>query len=192
MPKRKSDSCAKILLAVAALFPCTNNFSGMYISRTTPKIDPTMYRSPAILAFLLSEVMWNLRRKLRGGTATPARKFRFREPKGQPWGPYSLAPTPCYLVYTSAIQSSCLWRGRQQRGRYFFPHSYFCGPPLGCDSAHSRDDCGGRGRPYGHGHYPPGLFSSNGRGGLASAPFWIRATHRGSGRHRHRPGHHRF
>src|SRR5438477_3095472 len=134
MPKRKSDSCAKILLAVAAPFPCTNNFSGMYISRTTPKIEPTMYRSPAILAFLLSEVMRNLRRKLRGSTATPVRKFRFREHKIQPRTAYYLQtyyplPDP-HLVYTSAIQSSCLWRGWQQRGRYFFPHSYFCGPPL--------------------------------------------------------------
>src|SRR5438105_2535088 len=186
MPKRKSDSCARILLAVAAPFPCTNNFSGMYISRTTPKIEPTMYRSPAILAFLLSEVMRNLRRKLRGGTATPARKFRFREPKA----PCHPIPTTWYILPPFRVAAS--GEGGSSVAGTFSPIHSLCGPPLGCDSAHSRDDCGGRGRPYGHGHYPPGLFSSNGRGGLASAPFWIRAAHRGRGRHAHRPGHHRL
>src|SRR6516162_8061175 len=57
MPRRKSDSCATILLAVAVAFPCTNKALGMYMRRTTPTTEAKIYRSPAILAFLLSEVM---------------------------------------------------------------------------------------------------------------------------------------
>src|SRR5215469_14491481 len=57
MPKRKSDSWAATLAAVAVAFPYTNNVFGMYMRRRTPTTEARMYRSPAIRAFLLSEVM---------------------------------------------------------------------------------------------------------------------------------------
>src|SRR5215472_2511068 len=57
MPRRKSDSCAAILAAVAVAFPYTNNLSGIYMRRRTPTTEARMYKSPATLAFWLSEVM---------------------------------------------------------------------------------------------------------------------------------------
>src|SRR5215510_3964933 len=57
MPRRKSDSCAAILAAVSVAFPYTNNLLGMYMRRRTPTTEARMYKSPATLAFLLSEVM---------------------------------------------------------------------------------------------------------------------------------------
>src|SRR5215831_15307876 len=57
MPRRKSDSCAAILAAVSVAFPYTNNLLGMYMRRRTPITEARMYKSPATLAFLLSEVM---------------------------------------------------------------------------------------------------------------------------------------
>src|SRR6202008_2844849 len=57
MPRRKSDSCVAMLLAVALALPCTNSLLGMERMRIGPGTAGSRYRNPSTLPGLRVELM---------------------------------------------------------------------------------------------------------------------------------------